>query len=149
MRKGKVALVAVGCAAALVACGAPVPKQAAPATPSPSVSPSAAPTPSPSSVVLPRAADGTNVRACFDATCEILVTGRTKIPVDEKYGLATLEVASISSSGVDFHAVAPDGTQLNASQQRPDQGGASTLNHVRILIVAMNDKGAVIKLSRA
>ncbi|GAA4491972.1 hypothetical protein GCM10023191_026890 [Actinoallomurus oryzae] len=38
---------------------------------------------------FPQAADGKNVRACHDGSCEILVTKRTKIPLDPRFGFKT------------------------------------------------------------
>lgn len=38
---------------------------------------------------LPQAADGTDVHACHDGSCEILLTKRTKIPLDSRFGFKT------------------------------------------------------------
>ncbi|WP_148256627.1 hypothetical protein [Kribbella flavida] len=86
----------------LVSCGAdpagsstPGPSPS-PSTPSPAITPSATPSPAPTPtrtptpsptprpttpkpVAPPKAKDGTNVAACRDGNCQILVTGRTTI----------------------------------------------------------------------
>ena len=51
---------------------------------SPAGPPSSAPAPG-----FPRAADGTDVRACSDGSCEVLVTKRTRIPLDARFGFKT------------------------------------------------------------
>ncbi|GLY83076.1 hypothetical protein [Actinoallomurus iriomotensis] len=38
---------------------------------------------------FPQAPDGTDVRACHDGSCEILVTKRTRIPLDSRFGFRT------------------------------------------------------------
>jgi hypothetical protein len=38
---------------------------------------------------FPEAADGTNVRACHDGSCEILATKRVRIPLDPRFDFKT------------------------------------------------------------
>jgi hypothetical protein len=114
---------------------------------SPSVPPSSAP---PTSATLPPAANGTNVNACAQGQCEILVTGPVAIPVDPATtGVASLAVSDISPDGVDFLATTSDGTTTNMLGQLPDQGGPSQVNHLAVLVVAYTGRAAVIRLSRA
>jgi hypothetical protein len=113
---------------------------------SPSVPPSSAP---PISATLPAAANGTDVNACSQGQCEILVTGPVAIPVSPSTGIASLSVSGISPDGVDFLATASDGTTTNMLSQLPDQGGPSQVNHLAVLVVAYTGHSAVIRLSRA
>lgn len=96
---------------------------------------------------LPHAANGTDVRACSGGSCEVLVTGPVALPLDARFGLSSLSVQDITAAGVDFGAVASDGTILNLYQQRPDQGGASVVGNLAIAVVACDGHAAVIKLS--
>jgi hypothetical protein len=83
-----VACTAAGCGGS---GGAPTPRPSsdapspsAAATPTAVATPGSAPAPG-----FPRAADGRNVRACRDGNCEILVTKRTRIPLDARFGFKT------------------------------------------------------------
>ncbi len=112
---------------------------------SPSVPPSSAP---PISATLPAAANGTDVDACAQGRCEILVTGPVAIPVNPGTGIASLSVSGISPDGVDFLATTTDGTTTNMLGQLPNQGGPSQVNHLAVLVVAYTGHSAVIQLSR-
>ena len=49
------------------------------------------------------AADGTDLKACEDGTCEVKVTGPAKIPVDrEKFKIFTLKVKPVDGDKVTF-----------------------------------------------
>jgi hypothetical protein len=98
---------------------------------------------------LPRAADGTNVRACFDGNCEILVSKPVDIQLNGRLGIGALSVTAIDSSGVDFRSISPSGFVSSFLDQTPSQGGPSTMNKLAISVVAISDKKAVIRLSPA
>jgi hypothetical protein len=70
----------------LAACGAPEPPAAA-----------APPPPAP-----PPAADGTDLAACRDGTCEVRVESAATIPLDERYGMSGIAVTSVANGAVVF-----------------------------------------------
>ncbi|WP_163509408.1 hypothetical protein [Fodinicola acaciae] len=77
------------------ACGTPKPVAKPTHSPSPSATPSATPSASPSQAPTV-AADGTNVRACYDGNCEIRVSGSLRIPLQPRFHVRRL---SVSASG--------------------------------------------------
>lgn len=83
---------------------APAPTRTS-STPPPSLT-----VPSTSKPVLPPAADGADVTACFDGTCEITVSGPLAIPLDGKVGLAKLDVTSVTEDEVAVAANFPGGS---------------------------------------
>lgn len=92
---------------------------------------------------LPGAKDGSNVRACFDGTCEIAVAGPLDIPFDGRYGVYGISVVAIAPGGVDLMG-STGGMTGNFLSQRPDQGGPSTLNELSFSVVAISGTTAVI-----
>lgn len=98
-------------------------------------------------MTLPPAANGTDLNACAEGNCEVLVSGPANLPIDPRFGLASLSVADITPAGVDFSAVAADGTSVNMSSQTPHQGGPSVIQNLSAAVIAYNGTAAVIKLS--
>lgn len=80
-RKRRV-LLGLAAAAALVACGT------APAPPPPVPAPTTTPAPDP----LADAADGADLTACADGSCEVRVVGALTVPVDPRYGVSEIAV---------------------------------------------------------
>ncbi|MFI0408881.1 hypothetical protein [Actinomadura sp. 3N508] len=109
-RRAAAGLVAVTAAAGLAGCGnsggdgggaAPARGSSAPATPAASPA-------SPASTPPPRAADGTNVRACKDGTCEVKVTRRVTIPLDEdRLEIGAIKVTSLRGEEISLDVVLP------------------------------------------
>jgi hypothetical protein len=95
----------------LAACGTPARLPSAPLSPSPSPSPSLEPTSAPPPSAPTSAADGTNVKACYDGNCEILVSKSLRIPLHPRFRTARMSV-SVS------------GTQLTVTAT-PEGGGGS------------------------
>lgn len=122
------------------------PPSASPSSPSPSSSPSASPSPSPTVTPLPKARNGTDLRACRDAKCEVLVKDGQRIRLADKWGLLPIDV-TVEDGSVTFHAYTPSGMRLTMAKQTPDQGGPSTVNEVSFEVVAVKGKKAVIKIS--
>ncbi|TDD33560.1 hypothetical protein E1287_19180 [Actinomadura sp. KC06] len=78
------------------ASGSPTAKKTAPTTP-----PAPPPSPAPP-------ADGTNLRACKDGTCEVKVTRRVTIPMDEeKLEVSTIRVTSLEGDAISFEVGLP------------------------------------------
>jgi hypothetical protein len=98
-----VALVAlVGCQpeAGGLATGSPAPS--ASPTPSSRATASPPPSPSPTPSPAPSAADGTNVAACEDVRCEVLVRAGTAIPVPKSTDVGNLKVSKVTADRVTF-----------------------------------------------
>ncbi|WP_165974940.1 hypothetical protein [Nonomuraea deserti] len=152
---------AVTVAGLLTGCGAPAeetaspaaapatsPTSPAPSSPAPSspVASSPSATPSPTASSLPKARNGTKLRACRDAKCEVLVSDGRTITLDARWGLAPVQV-SVENDSVTFRMVTASGMQATLSEQTPDQGGPSTINDVDFEVLAVKGKKAVIKIT--
>ncbi|TDD13458.1 hypothetical protein [Nonomuraea diastatica] len=142
---------AVTVAGLLTGCGSVPEETAAPAgaptTSSTSPAPSSPPaTPSPTATPFPKAKNGTKLRACRDAKCEVLVSDGRTITLDARWGLAPVAV-SVEDDSVTFHVVTASGMQATMSEQTPDQGGPSTINDVSFEVLAVKGKKAVIKIT--
>ncbi len=137
---GLLLLTLTGCSSDAVPAPAPSASAAAPApSPPPSFGPSPSPSPSPTT---PAAADGTNVRACRDGTCEILVTRRTGIPVPARFRVRGLSVTP-GDGEVDVRA---DAGMMQAGGRT---GALLGLNGLEIEVVAAGDGEAVLRLRPA
>lgn len=107
------------------------------------------PQPGPSPT-LPRAADGDDILACTDGSCEILVTGEMGIRFDDPaLGVAWLSVTGVGPDGVDLQVVTAAGATANLISQTPDQGGASVVNELTILVVTLAGDRAVLRLAHS
>lgn len=122
------------------------PAASSPAASSPSASPSPSVTSSPTASSLPKARNGTRLRACRDAKCEVLVSDGKTIRLDARWGLSPVEV-TVEDDSVTFHSVTQSGMQVTMAEQRPDQGGPSTINGVSFEVLAVKGKKAVIKIT--
>jgi hypothetical protein len=118
---------------------------AAPPSRSPSVaaSPSRSPSPSPTGA-LPEAADGTDLDACYDGECEVLVTEPVDIPVDPAvYGFDTLSITAIEEDLVTVVAVVPGGfASVNIGTE-----GQGVVQGVTVSASAIGKEGAVLSIS--
>ncbi|MGW4400376.1 hypothetical protein ACWEHA_34220 [Amycolatopsis nivea] len=147
----KTVLAALAAAGATAACSGPTttpPPSSAPASISASpASSSTAPTTSAAPKPFPAAADGTNLRACADGDCEILVTGPTTIRFAKSLGMSSLDITAVSPAGVDFQSVSPSGMVMSAREQTPDQGGPSTINKLSFEVIALEGSKAVVRFT--
>ncbi|MEO3793800.1 hypothetical protein ABGB14_26610 [Nonomuraea sp. B10E15] len=144
---------AVTVAGLLTGCGSPAERTATPATSPPPSAPEASPpssTPSPSATptasALPKARNGTKLRACRDAKCEVLISDGRTIRLDDKWGFMPINV-TVEDDSVTFHASTASGMQVTMSEQTPDQGGPSTVNDVSFEVLAVKGRKAVIKIT--
>ncbi|MBQ1073280.1 hypothetical protein KBX06_08890 [Micromonospora sp. C31] len=108
----------------------------APATPSPS---GVAPSPSPLS-----ARDGTDVRACRDGTCEIVVRGKVDVPLDRRFGFTDFTVTFIPPKRTQFFGGDPVNGNLRG---HVDGTGELNANDISVQVVAISDSGAVLRFS--
>jgi hypothetical protein len=129
---------------ALAGCGAERPASSRSARPSPSASPS----PSVTGPTLPPAADGSNIAACYDGTCEVRVRAPLDIPVSPDTGIASLKVTSVTAQGVTVTGVLTDGTNLEITVYAEGGGlGTGQVNNVQVTAVAVAGGEAVLHLS--
>ncbi|MEO3873734.1 hypothetical protein ABGB18_33400 [Nonomuraea sp. B12E4] len=137
-----------GCGSAAEQAASPAAAPETPSSPAPSSSVVSSPpaTPSPQATSLPKAKDGKKLRACRDAGCEVLVSDGQTITLDDRWGLQPVDV-SVEEDSVTFHVVTGSGMQATMSEQRPDQGGPSTINDVSFEVLAVQGKKAVIKIT--
>ncbi|KUN09198.1 hypothetical protein AQI95_04950 [Streptomyces yokosukanensis] len=88
-----------------------------------------------------RAADGTEVRACLDGRCQILVTKEpTRIPVEGRFGVGSLEVTSVTAHSVVVQA-SGSGVFLSTSVS---EGGTGSLNGLSFRATEVRDGHAVL-----
>ncbi|MEV6276976.1 hypothetical protein [Nocardia sp. NPDC051832] len=86
---------------------------------------------------LPPAADGTNVAACADGTCEVEVTGPTTIPIPG----STLAVLAITGDALTILA--------KSTTIRADAGDTIRVSGVVVKPVAIVGGSAVLSLTKA
>jgi len=119
-------------------------------TPATSTTPTTAPptvTPTKTAPVLPKAADGNNLKACSDARCEVYVRTGSKVPVSRRVaGFNTLVVSKVATDGVDFGGSTPN-TSVSAGGQRA--GTTFQLNDLKVTTVAIQGKIAILRLRPA
>jgi hypothetical protein len=96
---------------------------------------------------FPEAADGTNVRACRDGACEILVTKRVSIPLTSRFGLKTFSFDPADST---WRYTYPGGGSGSLSFQAPPYSGSwagpSAKQSLLLTVVASQGSKAVISL---
>jgi hypothetical protein len=113
-------------------------------TPTLTATPTTAPTPKP---VVPKAADGNNLKACADAVCEVYVRTGSRVPVKRSVaGFSTLVVSKVSSTGVDFGGSTAN-TSVSAGGQGP--GNRFQLNNLVVTTVAIQGSTAILRLRPA
>lgn len=74
------------------------------------------------------------------------MTKPVDIQLDDRFGIAQLTVTP-TPNGVDFEAIMASGTVVNMLEQRPDQGGPSTVDDLQVLVVWLGKDSAVIRLT--
>ena len=105
--RAAVGLLAAVAVTALAGCGDDG-KDAAPASSSPAATTPATTPPTPSA--SPSAADGTNLRACRDGSCEVEVKRPATIRTDEeKLDLSSIKVTSLADGEISFRMTLASG----------------------------------------
>ncbi|MFI5713802.1 hypothetical protein [Kribbella sp. NPDC051620] len=97
---------------------------------------------------LPKAADGTNYKACADSRCEVSVRTGTRLPVKRStLGFtSTLKIDRVSDGTVAYSAQGGC-CSLSTSAQGPGQ--SYILNNLKVTTVAVSGKTAVLRLKPA
>ncbi|MFF8763572.1 hypothetical protein ACF07Q_03590 [Nocardiopsis dassonvillei] len=144
-------LAAAGAATALLGGCAGAQEQDA-ATPDPSAadaSPPGGASPSPTAPAPPEAADGTDLQACADAECEVLVESGDEFTMDGSHGVDRFVVDAVGEDGLDVSGYGP-GTTLSGHLPPPiggEPGGVFVMNGFEITLVAVTDSGGVVRLA--
>ncbi|MGI5227008.1 hypothetical protein [Actinoallomurus sp. CA-142502] len=96
---------------------------------------------------FPQAPDGTDVRACHDGSCEILVTKRTRIPLDSRFGFRTFSFDPADST---WRYTYPDGGSGHVKWLEPPYSGSwagpTAKQQLVMTVVASEKSRAVISL---
>lgn len=137
--RGAVAVLGLGMAVAVVGCGSG--GGAADGGPGRGGSGAeAGPRPT-TAASAPDGTDGTDVAGCFDGRCRIVVTRQpTRVPVDDRFGVGSLEVTSVTARSVVVRA-SGDGTFLSTSV---GEGGTGSLNGLGFRVTELRDGRAVL-----
>ncbi|ROO82972.1 hypothetical protein EDD29_0460 [Actinocorallia herbida] len=97
---------------------------------------------------LPRAADGRDVRACFNGNCEILVDGRTEIPLNERFGFRTFSFDPADSTWRYTYRTGGTGKmRVSGLGANASWLGTSPVRMLKLRILARDGDKAVISLS--
>lgn len=116
------------------------------APPAPSGTGSAEPPPENEDV--PPAADGSDVRACYDGTCEVALRAPVTIPFDPKTGLAQLTLNRVDSvDGAQLSGTAVGGGTVSVSVYAdPGFSSTATVNGFTITALYTVDGLAVLRM---
>ncbi|ADH67430.1 MULTISPECIES: hypothetical protein [Nocardiopsis] len=104
---------------------------------------------SPAAPAPPEAADGTDLQACADADCEVLVESGDEFAMDGSHGVDRFVVDAVGEDGLDVSGYGP-GTTLSGRLPPPDgegPGGVFVMNGFEITLVAVTDSGGVVRLA--
>jgi hypothetical protein len=133
-----------GCGAGEPETAAPRASTSAPSTPPPSASPSAS-----ASAAALEAADGTRLKACADARCEVEVTSGDVIRFDAagegKAGFGDIKVKKVSQKEVVYDLASGAATYTQPTRKLPD---SSNLNGISLTLVGVQGERAVIRLGK-
>ncbi|MGI5212468.1 hypothetical protein [Plantactinospora sp. CA-290183] len=119
-----------------------------PSSGTPGPTPSGAPSPDATPEAgFPAAANGTNVRSCYDGSCEILVTKRVTIPLDPRFGFKTFSFDPADST---WRYTYPEGGSGSLKFLEPpysgEWAGPSAKQGLAMRVVATEGSRAVISL---
>jgi hypothetical protein len=93
---------------------------------------------------FPRAADGKNVRACRDGRCEVLVTKRTRIPLDKRFGFRSFTFDPADSTWRFGYAEGGTGSVKFLEPPYSGQWAAPSGEAGLILTVVASEKGRTV-----
>lgn len=90
------------------------------------------------------AADGIDVAACADGTCEIVVQATVDVPLDRRFGFVTFRVTFVPPNTVEFFGGDPERGNLRGSI-----GGSGELqaNGIVVAVRTVRGEGAVLRFS--
>ena len=132
-----------GCCLLLAGCGSAAPPRS---FSPPSIAPSASASPSPSpSISVPAAPkDGTNLKACADATCEVVIKGDNRLAMAKKFRIAEL-ILNQSPGRLELYVDRVSGD--DTSGWVDGTGNVSLADGITITIVRNDRSGALIRFT--
>jgi hypothetical protein len=97
---------------------------------------------------LPEAADGTDLEACADAECEVLVEAGDEFAMDGTHGVDRFVVDAVDGEGLGMSGFGP-GIELSGHLPPPDgdQPPTFVMNGFTITLVAVDGSTALMTLS--
>ncbi|KOX17316.1 hypothetical protein [Nocardiopsis sp. NRRL B-16309] len=104
---------------------------------------------SPSAAPLPEAADGTDLDACADADCEVLVEHGDEFAMDGGYGVDRFVVDGVDEDGLSVSGHGP-GIELSGEIPPPEEGREPhtfSMNNIAVTLIALDGSSAVMDLS--
>lgn len=113
---------------------------------------SAAPGPPPSQTIpnFPKAADGSDITACYDGTCEVELRAPVTIPMAPSTGIRTFTLERVDDvDGAYLTGITADGNGTLTAQVYSPPGGEATvvLNGFTIVALATVNGVAVLRFS--
>jgi hypothetical protein len=116
--------------------------------PGPSGTGTATPPP-PANEDVPPAADGSDVKACYDGTCEVVLRAPVRIPFDPKTGLVELTLTRVDGvDGAQLSGKAVGGGTVSVSVYAdPGFESTATVNGFTITALYTVDGVAVLRMS--
>ncbi|MFL6127217.1 hypothetical protein [Actinophytocola sp.] len=109
------------------------------------------PPPSPTNPNWPKAADGTDITACYDGTCEVELRAPATIPMDPATGVREWHLERVDDvNGAHLTATTADGSGTLSADvyAEPGSGGATVvLNGITIVGLATANGVAVLRFS--
>ncbi|MFC5747666.1 hypothetical protein [Actinomadura rugatobispora] len=147
------ALLITAAALPLAGCGedepdtaAPRASTSAPSTPPPPAPTSAAPSASPAAL---KAADGTRLKSCADARCEVEIKAgdviRFNATGESRAGFGDITVKKVSEKEITYDLASGAATFTQPARKVPDSGN---LNGISLTLVAVQGERAVIRLGK-
>jgi hypothetical protein len=104
----------------------------------------------PTGPTLPKAADGTDIAACYDGSCEVEVRAPLNIPMSPVTGIRKLSVDSISAEGMKVTGTTTTGTNLEVVLFTDPGGYAkSTINGLLFSSIGTVGGAGVLRIAKA
>jgi hypothetical protein len=94
--------------------------------------------------VPPEPADGHDVSACADASCDVEVTLPIDLPLDPTLNVGTVTLSAADAQYLGIQVVTPDGTTATIGT---GVGGSATLGPVHLRVVALEGQTARLILA--
>ncbi|WP_326834403.1 hypothetical protein VSH64_05670 [Amycolatopsis rhabdoformis] len=140
---------ALACSALLLAagCSTPPPAPPDPIVVPPSVStvpsePTSAPRPTTAALSAP---DGSDLAACRDGSCDVVIHGKVTVPLEPRFGTRALVLTQSAPDRLAFDA---DRTELpRVKGHFRGEGYVSLANKITVTVLAIDATGAVIRVS--
>lgn len=101
--------------------------------------------PPPSTGGPPPPADGSDVSACFDAICEVAVSGTVDVPLDPRFGFTRFTIGVIPGDRTTFEGEDPVGGNLHA--WLGSDGELTVANGFTIDVLRVEPTGVVLRFS--